>query len=241
MVLWIAYDGHVDSQALGYRALRDCFRRVVRPFRVHIRPELLEQGLDVRFWKQNDVIHVLDRRDQLGAGLLIENRSPGSFEAADAAVGIYTHHQKISFFLCTFEVPNMTDVQSIKTSVRKNDATSVALGFLEQRFELASLHDFGVGLPHTLSDGPQSRLPDRVLQFLTRRLLFLASSPRGRRQCWRCERPRGATHRWPAQACTPPGPCRPLPSHQRLDRCRAPEEAPSLARAQTPPCRLVLA
>src|SRR5215831_3476148 len=168
MVLWIAYNGHFDPEALCYRALRDCFRRVVRPFRVHIRPELLEQGLDVRFWKQNDVIHVLDRRDQFGAGLLIENRSPGSFEAADAGVGIYTHHQKISFFLCTCEVPNMTDVQSIKTSVRKNEATSVALGFLEQRFELASLHDFGVGLPHTLSDGPQSRLPDRVLQFLTR-------------------------------------------------------------------------
>lgn len=148
MLLWITDDGHTDSEVVCHSALRNGLFRVVGPFRVHIGSQILKQRLDVALREYDDVIHVPDGGDELGAGLFVENWPSGSFQAADTGVGIHTHHQKISFPFGTSEVPNMTDMQSIKTTVRENYANSPPLSLLEQGFQLVPLHDFGDSRPH---------------------------------------------------------------------------------------------
>jgi len=148
MTLWISDDGHMDSQAVCDRAFGNGLWRVVRPFRVHIGLQILKQRLDAPLREYDDIIHVLDRGDELGAGLFVQDWLPGSFQAADTGVGIYTYDQKISFTLGTSEVSDMTDMQSIKATVRENHTNSLLPSPQEQRLQFGTLHDFGVCRPH---------------------------------------------------------------------------------------------
>src|ERR1700746_1174427 len=168
MVLWIANDGHVNSEPLCHGTFRHGLFRVIRAFGMYIRPEILEQRFHVWLGKDYDVIHVAQGGNQLGAGLLVQNGPPGSLEAAYTGVGIYTYHEKVSFPLCSCQVSNVADVQSIKTSVRKDHTPSAPLCSLEQGFQFRPVDNFGLGRPHTLASCPGSRIADRTQQFVAR-------------------------------------------------------------------------
>src|ERR1700731_4783796 len=66
VILRVADNGYTDTQAGRGRTLRDGLGRVIRPLGMHIRTQVLQQGLHVGLAEDYDIIHGSQRTDQGG-------------------------------------------------------------------------------------------------------------------------------------------------------------------------------
>jgi hypothetical protein len=122
MIFWIADDGNFDAETIGGSSLRHRFDCVVGAFGVHVRAEVFEQRFDARFAEQENVIDGAKRGHQEGAGVLVKNGAAGAFQCTDARVPVDAHNQEVAFATGSFEITDVANVKSIKTTVGKNDA-----------------------------------------------------------------------------------------------------------------------
>jgi hypothetical protein len=122
MIFGIADDGNSNAQTIGSSPLWHRFGCVVGAFGVNVRAEVFEQRFDARFAEEQDVVDGAKRGDEEGAGVLVKNGTAGAFQYADARVSIDADNQEVAFAAGSFEITDVTDVKSIKTTVGKNDS-----------------------------------------------------------------------------------------------------------------------
>src|SRR5690242_13159391 len=106
VILGVAHDGHADAKPLGDSTFRHGLDSVVGSFGVNVRAHLFKKSLDVRFAKENDVIHAAQGSDQAGARVFIKDGAARPFEIADARVRIHSDNEKVAFAPRAFEVAN---------------------------------------------------------------------------------------------------------------------------------------
>src|SRR5882762_4580040 len=111
VILGITHNGYADAQPRGHSAFRHTFHRVVRAFRVNVRPQLFQEYFHIDFGEEHDVVYAAERRNELCASVFIENRPAWPLQAAHAGIGIHANHENIAFAARTFEIADMADVQ----------------------------------------------------------------------------------------------------------------------------------
>jgi hypothetical protein len=127
MIFGIADDGNSNAQTIGGSPLWHRFGCVVGAFGVNVRAEVFEQRFDARFAEEEDVIDGAKRGDEQGPGVLIKNGAAGAFQCADARVSIDADNQEVAFAAGSFEITDVADVKSIKTTIGKNDTLAAPL------------------------------------------------------------------------------------------------------------------
>ncbi len=170
MALGIADDNDTDAQTIGNCAFRDIFRGVVRALRVNIRPQLFEQGFDVRLGKKQNKIDIAQRRDQLGASLLIENRPARALQASDARIRIDGNDERVAFAFGSGQITNVTDMQRIEAAVRQYNVLAVTLKFSDGLPDKFARMNFRLGGPHgnCLGGHPRRCFPNGFQDFVAR-------------------------------------------------------------------------
>src|SRR5208283_3389497 len=105
-------------------------------------------ALDVPIGKDSYIVDRAKSGDKLRAGLLIENRTTRTFQAADAVIGIYADNENIALLFCALEVTNMADMKRIKTAVGEGNALAFCLGIGNAGVEMLERENFGRGRTH---------------------------------------------------------------------------------------------
>jgi len=98
--------------------------------------------------------------------VFIEDGAAGPFQVANGGVGIHTDNKDIALAPGTFEITNMSDVQSVKTAVGKDDALALALVLSEILTQHFPGDDFGSGVAHDLRSGSGCLGTNGVEKFL---------------------------------------------------------------------------
>jgi hypothetical protein len=117
---------------------------------VDIRAQFFQKSFNVGFGEEHNVIHAAKRGNELRAGAFVKHGAAGSFEIAHAGIVIHADNQNVTFAARTFKITNVSDVESIKAAVGKDDATAVALVFRKSHAKHISRDDFESSLTHDL-------------------------------------------------------------------------------------------
>src|SRR5271154_3489888 len=89
MIFGVAHDGHANTESRSGGTFGNTFRRVVRAFGMDVGTQLFEQTVDVRFRKNNYVVHAAKRRHQLSARLFVQNWALPAFQRMYGRVSVY--------------------------------------------------------------------------------------------------------------------------------------------------------
>ena len=168
VILRVAHNGDADTELLGDGAFGDSVRCVVSPFGVNVGPQIFQEGFDVGFGEEHDVVHAAERRNEAGPRALIENRPAGALQIAHAGIAIYADHENIAFAAGAVEIADVSDVQRIEAAVRQDDALAAALVLRELLAESVTRNDFGSSLAHDSAGGPRSFAANGVEELFTR-------------------------------------------------------------------------
>ena len=126
MILRIADDG--DTAAIGQHglSLRDGVGRVVGALAMHVGLQQPKQAVYVRIGEQHDVIDVFERRDHLCAIGAAQDRPAGSLQRLYGIIVVDGDDQRVGLGRGTREIPHMTHVQDVETSVGKSNRASLS-------------------------------------------------------------------------------------------------------------------
>ena len=91
---------------------------------VDVRGEGADQRLHRAFGEDGDVIHTVQRGQNLAALLLGHQRTPRSLQRACRDVAVHRHHQSIGFAARRLQVAHVPHVQEIEEAVGQGDAAT---------------------------------------------------------------------------------------------------------------------
>ena len=129
MVFWIADDRDATADLSNNIALGNGLRRVVRALCMYIGTDRPDQFLDRRLVKDRYQIHGAKRGDQLGSLPPRHKGTAFSLKSACLSIGVDPDDEHIAKLFGSREIPDVTDVQEVKTPVREdNSLTGVSLG-----------------------------------------------------------------------------------------------------------------
>ncbi len=148
MILGVANNGEANAETIRDGTLGNVFRGVVGALRVNVRAQIFEEGFDIGFREEQDEIDIAQRGHQQSAGLLVEDRAAGSFQAVDTGIGIDGDDEDIAFAFRPREIADVANMKSIETAVGQDDALALALEIPDGRADEFTRLDFGVGGPH---------------------------------------------------------------------------------------------
>src|SRR5258708_30903539 len=87
---------------------------------------------------------------------------------ADTGIGIHTDNKNFALAACAFEIADVSNVQGVKATVGKYDASALAPVFGEFLAQHSSRDDFGSGLAHDLRSSSGCLATDGLEKFLAR-------------------------------------------------------------------------
>lgn len=171
MVFRIAHNFHAAATGHHDVAFRNSFRSVISPLRVDIRPDQANQLAYIGLIKDEDRVHVLQRRQDLCALAFRDARTPVALESAHTGVRIHRDHNSSAELFCAAKVADMPDVQNVKATVGKGDCFA---GRLPRAHTLAKLLQgnqlvlrAGQGQPSITARSNSSRVTVAVPRFIT--------------------------------------------------------------------------
>ena len=124
MIFRIADNGHANSQAIGDRFLRNSFGGVVRAFGVHCRPQDVDHSGYIQFIKHHDMIYRPKGGYKSHAFILRQNRPALALQGSDRNIAVNRDDECVAQLSRAFQIPYMTHVQYVETTIRKDDALS---------------------------------------------------------------------------------------------------------------------
>ena len=168
VILGVPNDGHADPKSYSDGAFRHCLGGVVCAFGVDIGAKYFQKHFDVGLDKEHNIIHATKRGDELGARAFVEDGAAGPFELADAGIRVDADNENIAFAPRAFEITDMSDVQRVKTTIRKDNALALAPVFSKLLSQCFTRDDFGCGLTHDLGGGSGGLRADGVEKLFLR-------------------------------------------------------------------------
>lgn len=139
MVLGISGDPDLTSIREDFFPFRHARFSVIGAFCMNRGLKGVENAVDVRLIKDHNMIHTPKCGNKRRSFILIQDRAPGSFQAANRPVAVDRHNERIAQCACTFEIAHVADVENIEAAVGKDDLLS--LKHSGEVFERTDLHD----------------------------------------------------------------------------------------------------
>src|SRR5947209_6349002 len=121
VVFRIAHDRNSPAKFTHECAFGNGGFGVVGAFGLNVRAQLANNRADVLFWKDDNCIHILQRRQDLGSLALGRHRPPCTFQRARGIVRVQRYHDSAAQFLRATQIADMTDVQQVEAAVGQND------------------------------------------------------------------------------------------------------------------------
>jgi hypothetical protein len=119
VALGVSHDRRAPSVGGDDAAFRNGVDGVVSAFAVDVRLYQLQQALDRRVTKNDDVVNAAQRGDELGAFLRRKDGPAFAFQSGDRSIVVDRNNQAIGFRGCRVKIPDVADMQEIETAVRK--------------------------------------------------------------------------------------------------------------------------
>src|SRR5271156_1256387 len=122
VILWIT-DNH-DSPSTGFDlvALGDTLHRVVGALGVKVRTDFANNCAHVLFRKNNDSVHVGQRRQYFRAFFCRHDGTPLALQRAHRSIAVDCDNQFATKFPSSVQIAYMADMQHIETPVSQRDA-----------------------------------------------------------------------------------------------------------------------
>src|SRR6185369_5999485 len=122
MIFRVADDRHLPAVGSYHVTLRDCVGCVVRSFRVNVRLERQQKLFECRLVENRDVVHGLQRGNDLGPLIGGKDWSASAFLNRDLFVCVDAYDQNIAELFGAGEVTDVSDVEHVETAIRQNDS-----------------------------------------------------------------------------------------------------------------------
>jgi hypothetical protein len=158
VVFGIAHDGNTPAAGKHYIAFRHTLRGIVSAFGVNVRTQQANQFGDIGRVKDDNRIHVTERRQKLGTFIAWHAWPAFSLERARAGVRINGDDQPATQLLGGAQVTDMPDMKKIKASVGQDDLVSSRAPLLDLGRQLS-------GRKYFLYGPGQSALHDSAKKF----------------------------------------------------------------------------
>src|SRR3974390_247938 len=162
MVFRVADNSYANTKPRAGGPLRHGVGGVVGAFGVDIGTQILEEFCDVGFRENDHVVDIADRRNQLCAGLLVENGPAGTFQARNTRIRVDGDDQDVAFALCPGEIADVADVQRVEATVRQYDGQLFRLVAGGCGDRGGSIDDFVLGGPHVSGSRLRGSVADGV-------------------------------------------------------------------------------
>ena len=126
VIFGITHDDDAASTGFDYIVLGDTLRRVVGAFGMKIRTDFANDGAHVFFWKDNDGVHIRQRRQNFRALFGRHNGPTFTFQRAHGSIAVHRDNQFSAEFPGGMQVADMADVEHIEAPVGQRDAIAGA-------------------------------------------------------------------------------------------------------------------
>jgi len=157
MIFSIPDNLHFAAVRENVFAFRHGFFRIVGSLGVNRRFQDIDDSYNVRFIEQHDVIDALQRRNQDHAFVFVENRTSRVLDGPNGDVAVDRDNQRISQGLCSFQIPQMTNMEYVETTVRQDNLLPSKT--VTQIFKPAQLHGLAPLMAFFSSFSSTGRVP----------------------------------------------------------------------------------
>src|ERR1035438_1036126 len=130
VILYITHDHHSASTSYHLVVLRDTLRRIVRSLGMKVRADFADNCAHVILGKNNNRIHIRQRRQNFCALFGGHNRAPDALQCTHRIVAVERNHQLTAEFAGGMKIAHMADMEQVETSIGQSDAITGAPPFL---------------------------------------------------------------------------------------------------------------